>query len=174
MTARCSEYQRYNFLKAIHNWQVNCWPCDYVVQNIKDTIFWKQFTTAYNVWYMLRQLFRISKIQFFESNSQHTYETFHILNSCSEYQRYNFLKAIHNAEPNNWNSTRVVQNIKDTIFWKQFTTCFLQWFSPPWLFRISKIQFFESNSQHMSKIKASSARCSEYQRYNFLKAIHNV
>ena len=42
------------------------------------------------------------------------------------------------------------------------------------MFRISKIQFFESNSQHVLIFIKNQLCCSEYQRYNFLKAIHNL
>ena len=118
-----------------------------VVQNIKDTIFWKQFTTFFKLFFSFFWLFRISKIQFFESNSQRTEcDKFRLL-CCSEYQRYNFLKAIHNRAFVLFDYAFVVQNIKDTIFWKQFTTEYQELF----LF----------------------LGCSEYQRYNFLKAIHN-
>ena len=144
----CSEYQRYNFLKAIHNLNAASLKFLIVVQNIKDTIFWKQFTTGFCQKADALLLFRISKIQFFESNSQHAGE---------------------------WlDELIVVQNIKDTIFWKQFTT--LKHVVPltSMLFRISKIQFFESNSQLKIKNYERKSSCSEYQRYNFLKAIHNA
>ena len=118
-----------------------------VVQNIKDTIFWKQFTTICTAICAERLLFRISKIQFFESNSQRACFSVLFLHSCSEYQRYNFLKAIHNR----------IQTIGRL----------------PMLFRISKIQFFESNSQRRASTIYHCTCCSEYQRYNFLKAIHN-
>ena len=143
----CSEYQRYNFLKAIHNPCVSSILNPSVVQNIKDTIFWKQFTTVYGVKNRLSLLFRISKIQFFESNSQPVSIKYFI--------------------------ALVVQNIKDTIFWKQFTTAKRYCNCVVKLFRISKIQFFESNSQPASSDMSMFFRCSEYQRYNFLKAIHN-
>ena len=149
----CSEYQRYNFLKAIHNASLMFLVCLWVVQNIKDTIFWKQFTTFDYFTLRIIKLFRISKIQFFESNSQQFSGTCFKNSGCSEYQRYNFLKAIHNIlvpfRIRGW----VVQNIKDTIFWKQFTTQnpLSKWH--PLLFRISKIQFFESNSQQSSITK---------------------
>ena len=118
-------------------------------------------------------LFRISKIQFFESNSQRQFLILSFSLRCSEYQRYNFLKAIHNGGTAPTFSAAVVQNIKDTIFWKQFTTSFLLYYGFDKLFRISKIQFFESNSQPLSVLCTSCVGCSEYQRYNFLKAIHN-
>ena len=220
----CSEYQRYNFLKAIHNLSIFVTSILIVVQNIKDTIFWKQFTTCHNLPVNRALLFRISKIQFFESNSQRIKTSARYDDCCSEYQRYNFLKAIHNFLNTYHIVLRVVQNIKDTIFWKQFTTIYdlliffcelfriskIQFFesnsqpditSPAlspvvqnikdtifWkqfttilnfyishtqLFRISKIQFFESNSQlHQGQSRLVFC-CSEYQRYNFLKAIHN-
>ena len=120
----CSEYQRYNFLKAIHNQRYDNQTFFVVVQNIKDTIFWKQFTTQIFQINFRLQLFRISKIQFFESNSQRCEFFYLCYFCCSEYQRYNFLKAIHNFILQADSISEVVQNIKDTIFWKQFTTSF--------------------------------------------------
>ena len=61
-----------------------------VVQNIKDTIF--------------------------ESNSQPISRGINPFTGCSEYQRYNFLKAIHNLSIFVTSILIVVQNIKDTIF----------------------------------------------------------
>ena len=144
-----------------------------VVQNIKDTNFWKQFTTDFYNIHFTNSLFRISKIQTFESNSQRRPSTLPDFFSCSEYQRYKLLKAIHNEKPQRKKSTTVVQNIKDTNFWKQFTTAQLQETKSRWLFRISKIQTFESNSQRKIKSMKIDWCCSEYQRYKLLKAIHN-
>ena len=149
----CSEYQRYNFLKAIHNLASSITSSKDVVQNIKDTIFWKQFTTLSGRCPFSQTLFRISKIQFFESNSQPISRWYHSRFCCSEYQRYNFLKAIHNLCLNFNLSLQVVQNIKDTIFWKQFTTTCPTTMKMQKLFRISKIQFFESNSQRRERTK---------------------
>ena len=144
-----------------------------VVQNIKDTSFWKQFTTNYKPIKKANMLFRISKIQVFESNSQLLGGSITDMMSCSEYQRYKFLKAIHNGvaigSPEPW----VVQNIKDTSFWKQFTTYASPLRRSEMLFRISKIQVFESNSQRGCFFFVLLNSCSEYQRYKFLKAIHN-
>jgi len=66
----CLSSQRYNFLKANHNWISECSQCIRVVYQVKDTIFWKQITT------LQRQ------------------DNF--LNRCLSSQRYNFLKANHN------------------------------------------------------------------------------
>ena len=170
----CSEYQRYKFLKAIHNILMIGNIAGIVVQNIKDTSFWKQFTTHPSLIATIYLLFRISKIQVFESNSQQNVSDKTGLTSCSEYQRYKFLKAIHNAITNRYWLVEVVQNIKDTSFWKQFTTIGWRPYSHVRLFRISKIQVFESNSQRILRSRRRTSSCSEYQRYKFLKAIHNV
>ena len=146
---------------------------DGVVQNIKDTSFWKQFTTNTKFNTIKCMLFRISKIQVFESNSQHNPKDPELEKRCSEYQRYKFLKAIHNILHPDSLLLVVVQNIKDTSFWKQFTTNKSRIFAPTRLFRISKIQVFESNSQQEMKLEREEVCCSEYQRYKFLKAIHN-
>ena len=117
----CLSSQRYNFLKANHNLKI---PTIIVIA-----------------------LFIKSKIQFFESKSQPTAQTFNVSGSCLSSQRYNFLKANHN------NSTKI------TIFLK--------------LFIKSKIQFFESKSQLLLKSNLFFPCCLSSQRYNFLKANHN-
>ena len=92
----------------------------------------------------------------------------------------------------------VVYQIKDTIFWKQITTCFADSFKYELLFIRSKIQFFESKSQLKNsfsvifkvvyqikdtifwkqittnlRVANLLFRCLSDQRYNFLKANHN-
>ena len=125
LRSSCSEYQRYKLLKAIHNAANNILKFALVVQNIKDTNFWKQFTTYF----------------FIYNHSK----------CCSEYQRYKLLKAIHNHIYIVLYFKLVVQNIKDTNFWKQFTTSWFWGNGGEWLFRISKIQTFESNSQQKNR-----------------------
>ena len=146
-SGRCSEYQRYQLLRAIHNHISHLSYPKTVVPNIKDINFWEQFTTRQGWKRPRNSLFRISKISTFESNSQHYQLLPLYLQSCSEYQRYQLLRAIHNAAPIAIELTIVVPNIKDINFWEQFTTgpdC--DWINY-WLFRISKISTFESNSQ---------------------------
>ena len=146
----CYWYQRYLILKAIHN--------------IRSS------SSSDNL------LLLISKIPHFESNSQPLRASFLLKNSCYWYQRYLILKAIHNTgltlkmrrlvvtdikDTSFWkqfttNQTQtkrwgvVVTDIKDTSFWKQFTTItettYLEWV----LLLISKIPHFESNSQRKS------------------------
>ena len=144
----CSEYQRYKLLKAIHNYRM-CLPVE-------------------------RLLLRISKIQTFESNSQLCSTAASIARCCSEYQRYKLLKAIHNKGFSVHIWFPVAQNIKDTNFWKQFTTLSSNILMASALLRISKIQTFESNSQPIWDWKDKKDCCSEYQRYKLLKAIHNT
>ncbi len=247
---RCSEYQRYQLLRAIHNTQQTI-PCLlYVVPNIKDINFWEQFTTSfggqisysccseYQRYQLLRAihnakfafkfkaaLFRISKISTFESNSQHVlwwqfgqtscseYQRYQLLRaihnkppphknldllfriskistfesnsqlfkaksmsiaSCSEYQRYQLLRAIHNPNKSAAMNASVVPNIKDINFWEQFTTFGYDEVAKMMLFRISKISTFESNSQLLTAVKITCYSCSEYQRYQLLRAIHNI
>ena len=171
---RCSEYQRYKLLKAIHNF---IWLFVYVplvAQNIKDTNFWKQFTTGFAQKNIFGWLLRISKIQTFESNSQLGYYSILKRTCCSEYQRYKLLKAIHNRTHHARHNSAVAQNIKDTNFWKQFTTLKYKKYKSNKLLRISKIQTFESNSQRSVIANGDYQSCSEYQRYKLLKAIHNT
>ncbi len=51
------------------------------------------------------QMFRISKIPIFESNSQRELEVYSKTLGCSESQRYQFSKAIHN------NKSRFANNV---------------------------------------------------------------
>ena len=143
----CLSDQRYNFLKANHNVPYKANLRWIVVYQIKDTIFWKQITTAHLLTVRYSVLFIRSKIQFFESKSQlpccfgvHHY-------GCLSDQRYNFLKANHNFAGYRFYRLRVVYQIKDTIFWKQITTIATTAVVPFVLFIRSKIQFFESKSQ---------------------------
>ena len=143
------------------------------VQDVKDTIFWKQFTTMWKYNFYFGWLFKMSKIQFFESNSQLPPCAPNYIHYCSRCQRYNFLKAIHNGRPRRETRHATVQDVKDTIFWKQFTTNGSVGIYNIQLFKMSKIQFFESNSQLWVLANQSVNNCSRCQRYNFLKAIHN-
>ena len=145
--SRCLSSQRYNFLKANHNWGYCTSEYTCVVYQVKDTIFWKQITTRVSITTKPIWLFIKSKIQFFESKSQHARKIPYQYQSCLSSQRYNFLKANHNyiiplrIEP------LVVYQVKDTIFWKQITTTVGY-----------NVWFFS---------------CLSSQRYNFLKANHN-
>ena len=143
----CLSSQRYNFLKANHNMPEHSNLRVKVVYQVKDTIFWKQITTDFLVNIVSAALFIKSKIQFFESKSQH-----------------NTALAYHLA---------VVYQVKDTIFWKQITTKSFDIVIEKELFIKSKIQFFESKSQHMWYARVRVPCCLSSQRYNFLKANHN-
>ena len=143
----CFRCQRYKFLKAIHNTTINTFSTALVVSDVKDTNFWKQFTTPLQ-WRSIRnQLFPMSKIQIFESNSQHQYLKPFFVNCCFRCQRYKFLKAIHNHNLHISFYNQVVSDVKDTNFWKQFTTTDRITCVTILLFPMSKIQIFESNSQ---------------------------
>ena len=186
-------------LKANHNLLSKSNVNLSVVYQIKDTIFWKQITTqsGWNNKYDL--LFIRSKIQFFESKSQlvwHTLLFFLVVYQikdtifwkqittgcvfvaitvcCLSDQRYNFLKANHNIVWNWMVNSSVVYQIKDTIFWKQITTHFYRSWGRFKLFIRSKIQFFESKSQPFPSMGFSWQCCLSDQRYNFLKANHNM
>ena len=111
----------------------------FVVCRIKDTKFWKQFTTLMLVSIASLSLFVVSKILSFESNSQQIEMYYGI---CC-----------------------VVCRIKDTKFWKQFTTVCLQLIPHPMLFVVSKILSFESNSQQQTTARKVNLSCLSYQRY---------
>ena len=117
----CLSSQRYNFLKANHNWEIGDGNILQlfikskiqffesksqlyleiskgllVVYQVKDTIFWKQITTG-------------------EGKCRN-------VRCCLSSQRYNFLKANHNQYFFIHFLNVVVYQVKDTIFWKQITT----------------------------------------------------
>ena len=148
----CLSHQRYNFLKANHNYIRTQPDGIQVVYHIKDTIFWKQITTRRTWCLLTHQLFITSKIQFFESKSQLYLRTSGTEDGCLSHQRYNFLKANHNPSGVAGGAAGVVYHIKDTIFWKQITTTYFPAEGKYQLFITSKIQFFESKSQQKRKV----------------------
>ena len=125
----CLWCQRYKFLKAIHNKLSTCWKPTMAVYDVKDTNFWKQFTTHSWLRLFAVLLFMMSKIQIFESNSQ-LFRVWEIVEySCLWCQRYKFLKAIHNKSLAKAFLEGAVYDVKDTNFWKQFTTVLYLWYS---------------------------------------------
>ena len=169
----CCWYQRYCLLKAIHNSSPFLNRFTSVVVGIKDTVYWKQFTTVRFVDCVINQLLLVSKILFIESNSQ-PLQVFYIVHiSCCWYQRYCLLKAIHNHCCISYPNIIVVVGIKDTVYWKQFTTSTATSFTASELLLVSKILFIESNSQPNVFLIVYVTSCCWYQRYCLLKAIHN-
>ena len=147
MLIYCSRCQRYKFLKAIHNTIAGKNITGDTVHDVKDTNFWKQFTTTDFYHIEDSVLFTMSKIQIFESNSQQVKTAGWYSVHCSRCQRYKFLKAIHNHKWIFILKTHTVHDVKDTNFWKQFTTGIVAFVARDSLFTMSKIQIFESNSQ---------------------------
>ena len=145
-----------------------------VVVGIKDTEFWKQFTTILAVKVYPLELLLVSKILNSESNSQRAKIDCIINACCCWYQRYWILKAIHNYCIRFRAWTRVVVGIKDTEFWKQFTTAISSIYCSLWLLLVSKILNSESNSQQVIYTNCYPLGCCWYQRYWILKAIHNL
>ena len=133
-----------------------------VVYQVKDTIFWKQITTLSPYTDKSALLFIKSKIQFFESKSQHLPNRSAERIGCLSSQRYNFLKANHNHHGCSIGKIVVVYQVKDTIFWKQITTMPALYWSIIRLFIKSKIQFFESKSQLAGR------------KYNFFVVVYQV
>ena len=195
----CLSSQRYNFLKANHNVQHTLSVTFLVVYQVKDTIFWKQITTNRIQFLCLHKLFIKSKIQFFESKSQHSTASNYRVIGCLSSQRYNFLKANHNSSARACDNDFVVYQVKDTIFWKQITTSLFVWPSSLCCLSSQRYNFLKAN--HNSKIFfitlaqvvyqvkdtifwkqittpiamfAFTVCCLSSQRYNFLKANHNA
>ena len=170
---RCFVSQRYWKMKAIHNWQVPISKPDLVVLYPKDTEKWKQFTTAYALTRLPKELFCIPKILKNESNSQLNllYDVHY--ESCFVSQRYWKMKAIHNYAETQSACLWVVLYPKDTEKWKQFTTIGLSSNKSLWLFCIPKILKNESNSQLSVLCEVLILCCFVSQRYWKMKAIHN-
>ena len=63
-----------------------------------------------------RLLFQTTKIQTFESNSQHLQGGVLTQTGCFRLQRYKLLKAIHNLSEKAFVITNVVSDYKDTNF----------------------------------------------------------
>ena len=134
-------------MKAIYNSIVKrIWVWG-VVCRIKDTKFWKQFTTCLCFHQALRWLFVVSKILSFESNSQLPLVCIGISYVVCRIKDTKFWKQFTTATYLPLLGVVVVCRIKDTKFWKQFTTNPLGIPLIPPLFVVSKILSFESNSQ---------------------------
>ena len=119
----------------------------WVVPDVKDTNLWEQFTTLAIIWYQLHWLFLMSKIRTYESNSQ----------QCTIPREFQ----------------GVVPDVKDTNLWEQFTTKEWEFISQDWLFLMSKIRTYESNSQPLEWKQTMTEGCSWCQRYELMRAIHN-
>ena len=145
-----------------------------VVYQVKDTIFWKQITTHGATFCELPELFIKSKIQFFESKSQLLSLLIREEIRCLSSQRYNFLKANHNIRMRMLLIEELFIKSKIQFFESKSQQTRLAVLGHPLLFIKSKIQFFESKSQLQWTISNSAVCCLSSQRYNFLKANHNL
>ena len=68
----------------------------------------------------------------------------------------------------------VVPDVKDTNLWEQFTTCLRERELLQALFLMSKIRTYESNSQPCWVLDEAEECCSWCQRYELMRAIHNI
>ena len=92
----CSWCQRYELMRAIHNYVSPVISSIPVVPDVKDTNLWEQFTTLKMKEKILALLFLMSKIRTYESNSQHWKWKKKFSHCCSWCQRYELMRAIHN------------------------------------------------------------------------------
>ena len=144
-----------------------------VVPDVKDTNLWEQFTTAFAFIKIQKELFLMSKIRTYESNSQPTSLLPTSKVCCSWCQRYELMRAIHNIVLALVIQQTVVPDVKDTNLWEQFTTLpSLHRYSRK-LFLMSKIRTYESNSQLVYLFDIFQVCCSWCQRYELMRAIHN-
>ena len=116
----------------------------------------------------------MSKIRTYESNSQLALLIDRFRIGCSWCQRYELMRAIHNLGRLTLSMWIVVPDVKDTNLWEQFTTplCILLFKSL--LFLMSKIRTYESNSQLDLNKLWTEYGCSWCQRYELMRAIHNL
>ena len=141
LNASCSEYQRYQLLRAIHNY-FHCFV------NSKSCSEYQRYQLESNSQHGISDtnpalvVPNIKDINF-ESNSQPHVLPFHLVCSISWYQLESNSQLFDIIEM----VTVVVPNIKDINF--------------------------ESNSQLGKRYDTSELSCSEYQRYQLLRAIHN-
>ena len=118
-------------------------------------------------------LFIKSKIQFFESKSQPNGDKPLNAIGCLSSQRYNFLKANHNAWLTAEAGITLFIKSKIQFFESKSQQTIVCTSDDIQLFIKSKIQFFESKSQPPAPTLQNCDRCLSSQRYNFLKANHN-
>ena len=144
----CSWCQRYELMRAIHNLPSKITTAEMVVPDVKDTNLWEQFTTEICKGCYHSLLFLMSKIRTYESNSQPI--EFSV------------------------GSNLVVPDVKDTNLWEQFTTTSSMIWTRILLFLMSKIRTYESNSQPSIVSVAGCLSCSWCQRYELMRAIHNL
>ena len=141
-------------MSKIRTYESNSQRCEssfeilYVVPDVKDTNLWEQFTTITEIYEKGYKLFLMSKIRTYESNSQLHYRRTQIRG--------------------------VVPDVKDTNLWEQFTTTRLNVVCRCSLFLMSKIRTYESNSQLCIFSARFGISCSWCQRYELMRAIHNV
>ena len=160
-------------MKANHNKKLVSVISSLVVYQVKDTIFWKQITTAINCTLLCQSLFIKSKIQFFESKSQRRiFNEFYRI-GCLSSQRYNFLKANHNSTYEHLTAVFVVYQVKDTIFWKQITTDWAVLKFQAGCLSSQRYNFLKANHNEVEDDGSPKMGCLSSQRYNFLKANHN-
>ena len=69
-----------------------------VVPDVKDTNLWEQFTTGCSLRDSIQELFLMSKIRTYESNSQLLEGLHYKTVGCSWCQRYELMRAIHNSQ----------------------------------------------------------------------------
>ena len=118
-------------------------------------------------------MFDTTKLQKFESNSQHNDSIEITRLRCSTPQNYKNLKAIPNGLKFLQYLIAGVRHHKITKIWKQFPTKAVKFLPPELVFDTTKLQKFESNSQLFWPPQSSPARCSTPQNYKNLKAIPN-
>ena len=170
----CSWCQRYELMRAIHNTETFGAGNEPVVPDVKDTNLWEQFTTPLILVLNHKLLFLMSKIRTYESNSQLCIFSARFGISCSWCQRYELMRAIHNRQRVENGFSLVVPDVKDTNLWEQFTTFRVFTRNVEGLFLMSKIRTYESNSQLSHSPPPPLFCCSWCQRYELMRAIHNI
>ena len=144
---RCFDCKSTKNLRAIHNW--------------------------FRWWWFVHVLFRLQKYKKFESNSQLLFNGRWRQIRCFDCKSTKNLRAIHNESNINPTGGQVVSTAKVQKIWEQFTTRAAVVSTQPQLFRLQKYKKFESNSQHLTRIKKFRICCFDCKSTKNLRAIHN-
>ena len=168
----CDQYKDTN-LKAIHNLSTTRTLITSVVAISTKIQIWKQFTTVAQYFVHRVRLLRSVQRYKFESNSQQQLKYNSRPPSCCDQYKDTNLKAIHNCSARICIAPLVVAISTKIQIWKQFTTHARGVRPYAMLLRSVQRYKFESNSQPMALLMASTVCCCDQYKDTNLKAIHN-
>ena len=149
VTNNCVQRTNIQNLKAIHNSTSYALDKDFIVFKERIYKIWKQFTTAWFVQNVSKELCSKNEYTKSESNSQQMLSVVVLVMYCVQRTNIQNLKAIHNW----WFFTFICKRIvfKERIYkiWKQFTTRKKSVTGAEILCSKNEYTKSESNSQHL-------------------------